>query len=126
MRIGDGLADAPGRVVTTMKTVAHRMNVPSGVKEKACIARDTAQAKIGQLMQRAQEGKDTAQAKTDAVVSGAKGLTTQARAQIPEPLARRIEPLTQATRQRPILLAAAALVVGVLPLLRYLRRRNKR
>jgi hypothetical protein len=126
MKIGDGLVDVPGRVATTMKTVAPRMDVPSGVKNKWCATKDTAQAKIGQFMQRAQEGRDTARAKTDAVVSGAKSLTTQARAQIPEPVAGRIEHLTQATRQRPPLLAAAAVMVCVLPLLRYLRRRSKR
>lgn len=54
------------------------------VKDKVCATKDRAQAKIGQFVQRTREGRDTTKAKADAVVSGAKNLTSQARTQVPE------------------------------------------
>jgi chromosome segregation ATPase len=85
-----------------------------------------AQAKTEEVKRHVHEGTETLQAKAAGVVEQADRLTREVLAELPPPLAGRIEPLVAPARQRPLLtvaLAVAALLV--LLVLRHVLRRNK-
>jgi hypothetical protein len=85
-----------------------------------------AQAKTQEVKRHVHEGTETLQAKAGGVVEQADRLTREVLAELPPPLAGRIEPLVAPARQRPLLtvaLAVAALLV--LLVLRHVLRRNK-
>jgi len=89
-----------------MEALAHKLD--SAVKDAWSATKDTVQDKIGQVTRHLQDGKQTVQDRVQ-------------EAQVPEPVAGRIDQLTQAVRQRPVPAAAIGLVVLVLLLLRLFR-----
>jgi hypothetical protein len=88
-------------------------------------SRETVQAKVDEVRQHLHKGTETLQDKAEEVTLRAKGLTHQALAELPPPMARRIEGLTEAVRQRPVPAAAVVLGVSVLLVLRRMLRRSR-
>jgi hypothetical protein len=84
--------------------------------------KETAQAKVDEVRQHLHKGTETLQDKAEEATLRAKGLTHQALAKLPPPMAGRIEGLKKVVRQRPV--PAAAVVLGVLVVLRRLLSRN--
>jgi archaellum component FlaC len=121
----------------TQQVQAKTEEVKQQVQAKAEEVTQQAQAKTEEVKQQAQakteevkrhvhEGTETLQAKAAGVVEQADRLTREVLAELPPPLAGRIEPLVAPARQRPLLtvaLAVAALLV--LLVLRHVLRRNK-
>ncbi len=115
----------------TLEALFHKVNVPVHVKAeevkqqaqvKAGEVKQQAQAKVENIKQHVHEGIEALQAKAGEVALQAKRLTPQALGNFPPPVAARIKPLMATARQRP--LPTAAVVVGVLLVLRRLLRRN--
>lgn len=107
------LGDAP-------EALAPKVNLPARIKDKV---QDTVQAKSDEVKQHVHEGTEILQAKASEVAMQAKRLTNRALPKLPPPVAARIDPLIATVRQRP--LPTAAVVVGVLLVLRRLLRRNR-
>jgi hypothetical protein len=102
-----------------MQALAHKLD--SAVKDAWSATKDTVQDKIGQVTRHLEDGKQTVQNSAQEVTRQAKSLTGRAQAQVGEPVAGRIDQLTQAVRQRPVPAAAIGLAVLVLLLLRLFR-----
>jgi chromosome segregation ATPase len=110
----------------TQQVQAKTEEVKQQVQAKAEEVTQQAQAKTEEVKRHVHEGTETLQAKAAGVVEQADRLTREVLAELPPPLAGRIEPLVAPARQRPLLtvaLAVAALLV--LLVLRHVLRRNK-
>lgn len=85
----------------------------------------TMQATIGEVKQQLHKSSERLQDKAGEATVQARGLTNQAVAKLPAPVAGRVEQLTETVRRRPV--PAAAVVLGVLVslVLRGLFRRNR-
>jgi gas vesicle protein len=123
--IRDGLAHGRERLAGTVEAVAHKAKVPDAVKDAWSDTKDTVQDKVGQVTRKLQDGKETVQGSASGLTQQAKGLTEQARAQVPEPVAGRVDQLTQVVRQRPAPAAAIILAVLALLLLRWIPRNRR-
>jgi hypothetical protein len=86
--------------------------------------KETVQVKAEVVTQQVLERTAALQAKASEVAQQAERLIYETLEKLPPPVAARIEPLVVAARQQP--LAAAAIAVGVLLVLRRLLRRNRR
>jgi hypothetical protein len=85
-----------------------------------------AQAKTEEVKQQVNEGTEVLRAKAGGVAEQADRLTREVLAELPPPLAGRIEPLMVPARQRPLLTVAVAVaVLLVLLVLRHVLRRNR-
>jgi chromosome segregation ATPase len=85
-----------------------------------------AQAKTEEVKQQVYEGVEALQAKAGGVAEQADRLTRKVLAELPPPLAGRIEPLMVPARQRPLLTVAVAVAaLLVLLVLRHVLRRNR-
>ncbi|MGH3887355.1 MAG: DUF3618 domain-containing protein [Pseudonocardiaceae bacterium] len=91
----------------TVKALAGKVDLPLRVKDKVQETRETAQAKIDEARQYLHKGTETLQDKA----TEAKSLSNQALAKVPAPVVGRI--------------AVAAVLLGVLMVLRRLLRRNQ-
>jgi len=123
--IREGLSRTREQLAGTVETWAHKMDLPSSVKDKWQAAKGTMHDKIGHAGRHLHHGKETVQDKADEVTRQAKSLTNQARAHIPAPVAGRVNHLTAAVRQQPIGAVAMVLAVVAFFLLRRLFRRVK-
>ncbi|MGH3608378.1 MAG: hypothetical protein ACRDRD_09885, partial [Pseudonocardiaceae bacterium] len=94
---------------------------PTGVKDRARDAKETAQAKIQDIKQHLHTGTAALQDKADETTQQAKVLTDQAVAKLPASLIGRVTELMAAVRRRPA--PAVAVLLGVLLVLRRLLRR---
>jgi hypothetical protein len=113
--IREGLAHGREQIADTVEAVAHQAKVPDAVKNAWSGTKDTVQGKVGQVTRKLQDGKEAVQGSAHGLTQQAKELTEQARAQVPEPVAGRVDQLTQVVRQRPV--PAAAIMLAVLALL---------
>jgi uncharacterized protein YgiM (DUF1202 family) len=110
----------------TQQVQAKTEEVTQQAQAKTEEVKQQAQAKTEEVKRHVHEGTETLQAKAAGVVEQADRLTREVLAELPPPLAGRIEPLVAPARQRPLLtvaLAVAALLV--LLVLRHVLRRNK-
>jgi len=126
--IREGLTSTREELASIMDASAasvHKVDLRSQLKDRLCAAKGTVQAKIGQAKRHLNEGRETVHDKADEVTRQAKSLTNQARAQLPTPVAGRLNGLTRAVRQRPVPAVAIVLTMFVPLLLRRLLRRNK-
>jgi hypothetical protein len=109
----------------TVEALAHKVDVPARVKETVQVkteeVKQQAQATAEEVTQQVLEGAEALHTKAAEVVQHAEHLTDQALGTLPPPVAARIEPLIDTVKQRP--LPAAAVVVGVLLVLRLVLRR---
>ena len=127
----DKVHDAKENVRVKAEEVKQQVQAKTGeVKQQAQAkteeVKQQAQAKTQEVKRHVHEGTETLQAKAAGVVEQADRLTREVLAELPPPLAGRIEPLVAPARQRPLLtvaLAVAALLV--LLVLRHVVRRNK-
>lgn len=99
----------------TVEALAHKADVPAGVKDKVADTQQTVQVQAEAATQHLLEGTAALQAKAGEVARHADKL--------PPTVAERIDPLIARARQRP--LTAAAVVVGMLWMLRRLLRNSK-
>jgi hypothetical protein len=120
--IREGLAHTREQLADTVETLGHKVDVPSGVINRWHATQETVRAKIGQVARHLQDGKETVQDKGEEVRRQAKGLTNQARAQVPAPVVGRVNQVAQSVRRRPAPAAAMVFAVLVLLLLRRLFR----
>jgi hypothetical protein len=137
-----------GRFDGTLEELTHRINVPERVRDKVHDTKENvrvkteevkqqaqakteevkqqAQAKTEEVKQQVHEGTEALQAKAGGVAEQADRLTREVLAELPPPLAGRIEPLMVPARQRPLLTVAVAVaVLLVLLVLRHVLRRNR-
>jgi gas vesicle protein len=122
--IREGLAHGRERLADKVEAVAHKAKVPAGVKDAWTDAKNTVQDKVGQATRQLQESKEAVRDSASGMAQQAKDLTEQARAQVPEPVAGRVDQLAQAVRQRPVPVAAIVIAVLALLLLRRWIPRN--
>lgn len=113
--IREGLARGRERLADQVEAVAHKAKVPAAVKDAWADTKNTVQDKVGQATRQLQESKDAVRDSANGMTQQAKNLTDQARAQVPEPVAGRVDQLAQVVRQRPV--PAAAIIIAVLALL---------
>jgi hypothetical protein len=113
--IREGLSPPREQLADTVEALAHQMDLPSGIKEKAHAMKHTARAKLGEAKRHLNQGTAVARATVNDVTQQATSLTHQAREQVPEPVTGHLNHLTQAVRQRPV--PAAALVFTLCALL---------
>ncbi|HEX8934358.1 MAG TPA: hypothetical protein VF788_09230 [Pseudonocardiaceae bacterium] len=111
-----------------MGALAHKVVLPTRVKDKVHDAKETAQSKVGIVRQHLQTGTEALQDKADGVMQEARGVTNQALAKLVPPgvgriSRRRITNVTGTVRRRPVPVAAA--VLSVLMVLGLLIRRNR-
>ncbi len=120
-----------GQFDDTLGELTHRIDVPARVRDKVHDAKENVRvkaqevtqqghAKVEEVKQQINEGTEALQAEAGGVARQADRLTHQVLAELPSPVAERIEPLMAPARQRPLLIAAVA--VGVLLVLLVLRR----
>jgi hypothetical protein len=117
-RIRPSLAQAREQLADTMETFTQKVDVPAVIKDKWHATKDTAQATTEKATRHLHEGKKAVQGKTKEVAQQAMGLTNQAAAQIPAPVAGRVSDLVQAVRQRPVPAITTVFAIFVLLLLR--------
>jgi hypothetical protein len=126
-----------GRFDGTLEELTHRINVPERVRDKVHDTQENvrvkteevkqqAQAKTEEVKQQVHESTEALQAKAGGVAEQADRLTREVLAELPPPLAGRIEPLMVPARQRPLLTVAVAVAaLLVLLVLRHVLRRNR-
>jgi predicted nucleic acid-binding Zn-ribbon protein len=137
-----------GQFDGTLEELTHRINVPERVRDKVHDAKENVQVKTEEVKQQAQakteevkqqaqakteevkqqvhEGTEALQAKAGGVAEQADRLTREVLAELPPPLAGRIEPLMVPAKQRPLLTVAVAVAaLLVLLVLRHVFRRNR-
>ncbi|HEV7828696.1 MAG TPA: DUF3618 domain-containing protein [Pseudonocardiaceae bacterium] len=137
-----------GQFDGALEELTHRINVPERVRDKVHDAKENvrvkteevkqqaqakteevkqqAQAKTEEVKQQVYEGVEALQAKAGGVAEQADRLTRKVLAELPPPLAGRIEPLMVPARQRPLLTVAVAVAaLLVLLVLRHVLRRNR-
>jgi hypothetical protein len=106
-----------------VEALAHKRDLPVDlsvrVKDKVQQTKGTVQAKVDEVRQHLHKGTERWQD----TAGEAKSLTHRAQAKVLVPVAGRIEGLGEMMRHRPV--PAAAVVLGVLMVLRRLLRRNK-
>jgi gas vesicle protein len=117
--IHQGMTHTRDQLTDTVEALANKMGLPVRVKDKVRQTKDTVQATVGEVRQHLHKSTETLQDKAGEV----KSLTNQALAKVPTPGAGRIDGLMERVRHRP--LPAAAVVLGVLVVLRRLLWRNK-
>ena len=105
--------------------LAHKLEMPSAVKDRWAATKDTVQDKVGRVGRHLQQGTGTVQDKAQEVTRQAKSLTEQAQAQVAAPVAGRVDQLAQAVRQRPMPTAGIGILLAALVLL-LLRGRFRR
>lgn len=118
------IAHAREQLAGTAEVLAHKVKLPTPVKDLVQETREAAQAKVEEVKQQLHKSTETVQDKVDETTLQAKSLKNQAVGKLPRPVAGRIGGLVKTVRQRPVLPAAAVLGVVVL-LLRRLLRRNR-
>lgn len=121
--IRKGLSHTREQLTDTVERLAHKVDAPSGVRDKLSAAKDMTQTKIGEVARHLHKGKETVQDNANEVTRQAKNLKNQAWAQVPPPVAGHINHLTRAVRQRPASAAAIVLTIVVFLLLRRLLRK---
>jgi hypothetical protein len=105
---------------TSSASLGIREGLPHAREQLADTAhtmKDTARAKLGQIKRHLNKGKGVARAKAEEVTQQATSLASQAREQVPDAAAGRLNHLTQAVRRRPVPTAALALTLCALLLL---------
>ncbi|MBV8540364.1 MAG: hypothetical protein JO364_17060 [Pseudonocardiales bacterium] len=122
--IRQAIAHAREQLADTVEALAEEIDLPARVMDKAHQSKETVQARVDEVRQHLHKGTETLQDKADEATLRAKGLTHQALAKLPSPVAGRIEGLREAVRRRPI--PAAAVTLGVLVVLRRLLPRRRR
>jgi hypothetical protein len=125
VRIREDLAHTREQFADAPDVLAHKLNLPAHVKRKVRNMKGTVHAKMGEVMQQLHKSSETLQDKAGEATVQARGLTNQAVAKLPVPVAGRVEQLTETVRRRRV--TAAAVVLGVLVslVLRSLLRRNR-
>ncbi len=125
VRIREDLAHTRQQLADTPDVLAHKVSLPAHVKRKVRTMKGTVHATIGEVKQKLHKSSETLQDKAGEATVQARGLTNQAVAKLPTPVAGRVEQLTETVRRRPV--PAAAVVLGVLMslALRGLLRRNR-
>jgi ElaB/YqjD/DUF883 family membrane-anchored ribosome-binding protein len=103
--INQDIAQTRQRLGDTAEALAHKANVPARMKDKAHETTQAAAAKAAEVTHQARQAAE------------------KAMANLPEPVAHRVERVVATVRERPVPTAAA--VVFVLLLLRLLLRRNR-
>ena len=124
--IREGLAHGREQLAGKVEAMTHKAKVPDAVKDAWSDTKETVQGKVGQVTRQLHDSKDAVQGSASGLTRQAKELTEQARAQVPEPVAGRVDQLTQKVRQRPVPAAAIVLAVLALLLLRLWIPRNRR
>lgn len=121
--INQGITHTHEQLADTVETLANKIDLPVDlsvrVKDKVQQTKDTVQAKVDEVRQHLHKSTETLQDKAVEM----KSLSNQALANAPAPVAGRIAGLMEMVRQRPV--AVAAVVLGVLMVLRRLLRRNR-
>jgi len=117
------IAHTREKLADTMEALAHKVDLPTRLKGKVHDTKETMQDKVEKVRRYLHKGTETLQGKADEAAWQAKSLTNQSVAKLPPPVAGRIEQLMKTVRQRPV--PAAALVLGVLFVLRGLLRRSR-
>jgi hypothetical protein len=125
VRIREDLAHTREQLADAPEVLARKLSLPVHVKRKVHNMKGTVHAKIGEVTQQLHKSGETLQDKAGEATAQARGLTNQAVAKLPAPVAGRVEQLTETVRRRPV--PAAAVVLGVLVslVLRSLLRRNR-
>jgi hypothetical protein len=125
VRIREDLAHTREQLADTPEVLAHKLGLPAHVKRKVRKMKGTVHAKLGEVTQQLHKSSETLQDKAGEATVQARGLTNQAAAKLPAPVAGRVGQLTETVRRRPV--PAAAVVLGVLVslVLRGLLRRNR-
>jgi seryl-tRNA synthetase len=118
------IAHTREQLAGTAEVLAHKVKLPARVKDRVQETRETVQAKVKEVKQQLHKGTETLQDKADEMTLQAKSLNNQAVGKLPPPVAGRIGGLVKTARQRPVL-PAAAVLGGVVLLLRRLLRRNR-
>jgi hypothetical protein len=101
--------------------------VASRVKDKVLDTKETVQVTADEVKKQVYQGTEALQTKAGEVASQVKGLTDQVREKVPAQVATRVEPLMATVKQRPLPIAAVAVVVLLvlrLVLQRLLRRNS--
>jgi ketopantoate hydroxymethyltransferase len=124
--IREGIAHGREQLAGKVEAVAHAAKVPAAVKDAWSDTKNTVQDKIGQATRRLHSGKQAVQGSASGLAQQARELTEQAHAQVPEPVAGRVDQLSQVVRQRPVPMAAIMLAVLALLLLRRWIPRDRR
>lgn len=107
----------------TVEALADEIDLPARVMDKAHQSKETVQAKVDEVSQHLHKGTETLRDKAEEATLRAKGLTHQALARLPRPVAERLDGLMETVRQRPV--HASAVALGVLVALRRLLRRSR-
>jgi chromosome segregation ATPase len=130
-RVRDKVHDAKENVRVKTEEVkqqaqAKTEEVSQQAQAKTEEVKQQAQAKTEEVKQQVYEGVEALQAKAGGVAEQADRLTRKVLAELPPPLAGRIEPLMVPARQRPLLTVAVAVAaLLVLLVLRHVLRRNR-
>jgi chromosome segregation ATPase len=130
-RVRDKVHDAKENVRVKTEEVkqqaqAKTEEVKQQAQAKTEEVKQQAQAKTEEVKQQVYEGVEALQAKAGGVAEQADRLTRKVLAELPPPLAGRIEPLMVPARQRPLLTVAVAVAaLLVLLVLRHVLRRNR-
>jgi hypothetical protein len=117
--IHQGITHTREQLADTVEALAHKIDLPVRVKDRVQQTKDTVQTKVDEVRQHLHKGTETLQDKAGEVRS----LTNQALVKVPAPVGGRIKGLGEMVRYRPV--SAAAVVLGVLMVLRRLLRSNK-
>ena len=110
----------------TMEAWAQKVDVASQATDKWRAMKNTVQAKIGQVRRHLDEARKTIGGKAEEVTQQATSLITRAGAQVPAPVAGRVNHLAQAVQQRPVSAAATVCTIFALLLLRRILHRAAR